>query len=405
MAQQRTVFDTFVLVFFLPAVQVLTSDVTVSSINSQCAASNNPSDLSGLLQMRVERSQEDDFIADNEELHGEDFDEDADLSDEDEEAQTMIGNRSEPTSGGAWEAKIGTFGSEKCPPGSVAISSEEDCKKAAQALGRNWRKAGTFYRVPKGCSTNNNRKKRVFYNKHATGAAHRRFAVICTKEAGQAQASSPTPTQAPCGWTTHPFQKCVGEIDGAGCLFCDETQAKKKCLELGPSKCQAVTCRKTQIRFCYPRTCATLDHSGHGEVTYKPKACPVPTPPAPTPTPKRRSDDSKCMDQDCCKMGRPQCKDNYRPMVVGKCPLPPGIPAFVTINKYQCIAPLPGGWLETQNEERGLIQMRALSSQDAEYIKSGKELPGEDLIEENEENSDEASWRLRGDANDVLDDN
>jgi len=317
MAQQRTVFDTFVLVFFLPAVQVLTSDVTVSSINSQCAASNNPSDLSGLLQMRVERSQEDDFIADNEELHGEDFDEDADLSDEDEEAQTMIGNRSEPTSGGAWEAKIGTFGSEKCPPGSVAISSEEDCKKAAQALGRNWRKAGTFYRVPKGCSTNNNRKKRVFYNKHATGAAHRRFAVICTKEAGQAQAS---------------------------------------------------------------------------------------TPPSPTPTPKHRSDDSKCMDQDCCKMGRPQCQDNYRPLVVGKCTVP-GIPAFITIHKYKCIAPLPGGWLETQNEERGLVQMRALSSQDAEYIKSGKELPGEDLIEENEENSDEASWRLRGDANDVLDDN
>merc|ERR1719254_179959 len=35
------------------------------------------------MQMRVERSQDNDFIADNEELRGEDFDEDADVSDDD----------------------------------------------------------------------------------------------------------------------------------------------------------------------------------------------------------------------------------------------------------------------------------------------------------------------------------
>lgn len=74
MAHHRSIFDAFVLVIFLPAVvQVLTSDVICSSNSSQCAPGTTPSELSVLMQMRVQRSQD---VEDFDDTDTEDLDED-----------------------------------------------------------------------------------------------------------------------------------------------------------------------------------------------------------------------------------------------------------------------------------------------------------------------------------------
>jgi len=220
--------------------------------------------------MMVERSQEDDLITDNEELHGEDFDEDADHSDEDLEAQPMIGNRLEPVSEGPQDATIGTYGQNSCPPRSVAIDSVADCRSAATALGKNLVWTASFRRLPKGCIAKRN-SKNVLYNKHARGRANGRWAVVCT----QAASTTTPPPQVNCGWSRHAFQQCVGSVAG-GSPFWGLADAQKKCSELGLSNCSAVTCRKTgQIETCTMRKCATLSHSGHGEVTYTPNTYPL----------------------------------------------------------------------------------------------------------------------------------
>jgi len=282
MAHQRTIFDVLVLAFFLPAVvQVVTSDVTCSSDDSQCAVSNNPSDLSGLIQMRVERSQDSDLIADNEELHGEDFNDDADLADDDVEAQ-------------ASEPKPGKRGTNSCEDGTVAMSSADECKSAAQVLGKRFVKTGHWRRAPKGCLF---KGRIVFYNTHKTGKTNMRWAPLCTKlPQGAAQAPATTTqapattTQAPatipppqanctpnvypsdCGWTTHDIQKCDGMF---GPLFWDSASAKAKCLELGPCRCRGVTCRQLgALTSCTMRTCTTPTRGWHTEKTYMPN-CPL----------------------------------------------------------------------------------------------------------------------------------
>jgi len=74
MAHHRSIFDAFVLVIFLPAVvQVLTSNVICSSNSSQCAPGTTPSELSVLMQMRVQRSQD---VEDFDDMDKEDLDED-----------------------------------------------------------------------------------------------------------------------------------------------------------------------------------------------------------------------------------------------------------------------------------------------------------------------------------------
>merc|ERR1719401_3360944 len=217
---------------------------------------------SGLIQMRVERSQEGDFIADNEELHGEDFDEDADLSDDDVEAQAS----------GPIEGQKDTT---ECPDTSVAITSEDECKSAATVLGKNF-KTKRFANHPKGCMT---RGKMVFYNTHATGKKNPKSKPLCTK-LSQAAAQAPEmttqapaaipPPQANCGWTTYALRKCDGQTAG-GEIFWDLASAKAKCLELGPQNCRAVTCRPLgPITTCTMRTCTTPTKSYHQEETYMP---------------------------------------------------------------------------------------------------------------------------------------
>jgi len=262
MAHQRTIFDVLVLAFFLPAVvQVATSDVTCSSDKSQCAASNNPSDISGLIQMRVERSQDNDVIADNEELHGEDSDEDADFSDDDAGLSDDDADLSDDdVEAQASKPKIGIANTNSCPPGSVAISSADECRRAAGDLQKDFRKARSLPNHPKGCMT---RKRRVWYNTHATGKKHRKFSPVCA-----------VLSQAACGWTPYKFQQCVGNVAG-GSLFWSLEEAQEKCSELGLSNCSAVTCRPGWITTCSMRKCATLSRSGHGEITYKPNAYPL----------------------------------------------------------------------------------------------------------------------------------
>jgi len=269
MAHQRTIFDVLVLAFFLPAVvQVVTSDVTCSSDNSQCAVSNNPSDLSGLIQMRVERSQDNDFIADNEELHGEDFDEDADLSDDDADLSDDEADLSDDdVEAQASEPKFGIYGTNSCPAGTVAMS-EQECKDAAKALKKRFRKTRSYRNHPKGCMT---RRNVVFYNTHATGKKNAKWRPLCTKPS---PATTPPP-QTNCGWSRHASQQCVGDVPG-GSFFWGLAEAQKGCLDLGPSKCGAVTCRKAgQIETCKMRKCAELTRSGHGEVTYTPPQGPT----------------------------------------------------------------------------------------------------------------------------------
>jgi len=266
MAHQRTIFDVLVLAFFLPAVvQVVTSDVTCSSDNSQCAVSNNPSDISDLIQMRVERSQDNDFIAENEELHGEDFDEDADLSDDDADLSDDDADLSDDdVDAQASKPKIGARNTNSCPAGSVAISSAAECKQAAKALGKRFRRTRSWKNRPKGCM---NRGRRVFYNTHATGKKNSRFSPVCAlSQATMSQATT-------CGWTPHKFQKCDGSVAG-GTLFWGVAPAQKKCSEVGLSNCTAVTCRPGWITSCSMRKCATLSRSGHAEVTYTPNAYP-----------------------------------------------------------------------------------------------------------------------------------
>merc|ERR1712151_1323495 len=111
----------------------------------QCAVSNNPSDLSGLIQMRVERSQDSDFIADNEELHGEDFNEDADLADDDADLSDDDADFSDDdVEAQAAEPKVGEAGTNSCEPGTVVMSSADECESAAQVLGKHFVIAGSF---------------------------------------------------------------------------------------------------------------------------------------------------------------------------------------------------------------------------------------------------------------------
>jgi len=276
MAHQRTIFDVLVLAFFLPAVvQVVTSDVTCSSDNSQCAVSNNPSDISDLIQMRVERSQDNDFIADNEELRGEDFDEDADVSDDDADLSDDDADLSDDdVEAQASEPKKGPVNTNSCPAGTVAMS-EQECKDAAKALLGTFRKTKSYKNHPKGCMV---RGKKVFYNTHATGKKNLKWSPLCAKQSqGAAQAQAPAttpPPQANCGWSRHAFQKCEGSVAG-GSSFWSLADAQKNCSELGLSTCGAVTCRTTgQIETCTMRKCASLSHSGHGEVTYTPNVYP-----------------------------------------------------------------------------------------------------------------------------------
>merc|ERR1711894_571127 len=113
----------------------------MGSDKSQCAASNNPSDISGLIQMRVERSQDNDVIAENEELHGEDFDEDADLSDDDADLSDDDADLSDDdVEAQASKPKIGTAGTNSRPAGSVAISSADECRRAARDLRKRFKK-------------------------------------------------------------------------------------------------------------------------------------------------------------------------------------------------------------------------------------------------------------------------
>jgi len=268
MAHQRTIFDVLVLAFLLPAVvPVVTSDATCTSDNSHCAVSNKPSDLSGFIQMRVERSQDDDFIADSEELYDEDFDEDADASDDDadlsDDDEDLSGDDVEAQ---ASEPKLGIRGTNSCPAGTVAMS-EQECKDAAKPLRKRFRKTGSYMNHPKGCMV---RGKRVFYNKHATGKANAKWVPLCTKPSPAAAAKTPPPPQVNCGWSRHAFQKCEGAVAG-GSPFWGLADAQKNCSALGLSKCSAVTCRKIgSIETCTMRKCASLSHSGHGEVTYTP---------------------------------------------------------------------------------------------------------------------------------------
>lgn len=84
----------------------------------------------------------------------------------------------------------------------------------------------------------------------------------------------PPPPQVKCGWSRYNFQQCVGSVAG-GSPFWGLADAQKKCSEVGLSNCSAVTCRKIgQIETCTMRKCATLSHSGHGEVTYTPNVYP-----------------------------------------------------------------------------------------------------------------------------------
>merc|ERR1719254_10925 len=96
------------------------------------------------MQMRVERSQDNDFIADNEELRGEDFDEDADVSDDDADLSD------DDVEAQASEPKKGPVNTNSCPAGTVAMS-EQECKDAAKALLGTFRKTKSYKNHPKGC--------------------------------------------------------------------------------------------------------------------------------------------------------------------------------------------------------------------------------------------------------------
>merc|ERR1712003_591454 len=121
--------------------------------------------------MRVERSQDSDFIADNEELNGEDFNEDADLADDDADLSDDDADFSDDdVEAEAAEPKVGEAGTNSCEPGTVAMSSADECESAAQVLGKR------FVKHPKGCFL---KGQKVFYNTHKTGRSNRKSTPLC----------------------------------------------------------------------------------------------------------------------------------------------------------------------------------------------------------------------------------
>ena len=75
---------------------------------------------------------------------------------------------------------IGKPSTNTCPSSAHAITTAEACRSAAEALGKAWRRAGSFPESPSGCLDESSGGSRgMFYNEHLTGSNHVDQAPVC----------------------------------------------------------------------------------------------------------------------------------------------------------------------------------------------------------------------------------
>ena len=77
---------------------------------------------------------------------------------------------------------VSSSNKNSCDEG-VRIENDQECKKAAEALGVGYQEAGSWADQPRGCATDA-AKDTIWFNENATGAAAADKALVCQGEAG-----------------------------------------------------------------------------------------------------------------------------------------------------------------------------------------------------------------------------